>query len=90
MIEPSPEEGTILNTSIAPMLSVRNGARAIEFYKAAFGASELYRFQDDSGAVVAQLAVGRATVGLRCLRLVPFRAFTARDGRNCLFRGLVE
>ena len=60
MIEPSPEEGTILNTSIAPMLSVRNGARAIEFYKAAFGASELYRFQDDSGAVVAQLAVGAA------------------------------
>jgi len=42
------------------MLSVRNGARAIEFYKAAFGASELYRFQDDSGAVVAQLAVGAA------------------------------
>ena len=26
--------------SIAPMLSVRNGARAVEFYKAAFGASE--------------------------------------------------
>ncbi len=41
------------------MLSVRNGVRAIEFYKAAFGARELFRV-DDSGAVVAQLSVGDA------------------------------
>jgi hypothetical protein len=27
-------------TTIAPLLSVRNGVRAIEFYKAAFGATE--------------------------------------------------
>jgi PhnB protein len=47
-------------TSIAPMLSVRWGARAIEFYKAAFGAQELFRVDDDSGAVVAQLCVGGA------------------------------
>jgi len=32
--------------SIAPMLSVRNGARAVEFYKAAFGALEVYRVED--------------------------------------------
>jgi PhnB protein len=44
-------------TSIAPMLSVRNGAKAIEFYKAAFGAAVLFRIDDDSGAVVARLAV---------------------------------
>ncbi len=49
-----------LQTTIAPMLSVRNGARAIEFYKAAFGASELYRVEDPSGAVVARLSVGGA------------------------------
>lgn len=44
--------------SIAPMLSVRTGTKAIDFYKAAFGAIELFRVQDDSGAVVAELAVG--------------------------------
>jgi PhnB protein len=48
-------------TSIAPMLSVRNGVRAIEFYKAAFGADELFRIQDESsGAVVARLSVGES------------------------------
>ncbi|MGB2889143.1 MAG: hypothetical protein WBC04_15720, partial [Candidatus Acidiferrales bacterium] len=47
-------------TAIAPMLSVRNGVRAIEFYKAAFGAGELFRLDDESGAVVACLSVGEA------------------------------
>jgi PhnB protein len=47
-------------TSIAPMLSVRNGAKAIEFYKAAFGAAVLFRIDDDSGAVVARLSVREA------------------------------
>lgn len=47
-------------TAIAPMLSVRNGVRAIEFYKAAFGAGELFRVDDQSGAVVARLSVGEA------------------------------
>jgi PhnB protein len=46
-------------TSISPMLSVRRGAKAIEFYKAAFGAGELFRIEND-GAVVAQLSVGTA------------------------------
>jgi PhnB protein len=46
--------------SIAPMLSVRNGARAVEFYKAAFGASEVYRVEDPGGAVVSRLAVDGA------------------------------
>lgn len=47
-------------TSIAPMLSVRKGAKAIEFYKAAFGAGELFRLDSDDGAVVARLSVGAA------------------------------
>src|SRR6202167_5305418 len=47
-------------TSIAPMLSVRRGAKAIEFYKAAFGAGELYRIDSEDGAVVARLSVGPA------------------------------
>jgi PhnB protein len=42
------------------MLSVRNGAKAVDFYIAAFGASQLYRVEDPSGAVVAQLAVDGA------------------------------
>ena len=46
--------------SISPMLSVRNGARAVEFYKTAFGAGELFRIENESGAVVAQLSVGEA------------------------------
>ncbi len=47
-------------TSIAPLLSVRNGAKAIDFYKAAFGADELFRVDDDKGNVVAQLSVAGA------------------------------
>jgi PhnB protein len=43
-------------TSIAPMLSVRNGAKAIEFYKTAFGANVAFRHDDQSGAVVARLS----------------------------------
>jgi PhnB protein len=39
------------------MLSVRNGARAVEFYKQAFGARELYRIDAPDGAVVARLGV---------------------------------
>ncbi len=49
-----------LKTSISPMLSVRNGAKAVEFYKAAFGAGELFRVEAPDGAVVAQLSVGGA------------------------------
>lgn len=46
--------------TIAPMLSVRNGKQAIEFYKAAFGAQELFRVEGEGGAVVAQLSVGES------------------------------
>jgi PhnB protein len=44
-------------TSIAPMLSVRNGAKAIEFYKSAFGAEVAFRLDSDKGEVVARLSV---------------------------------
>jgi PhnB protein len=42
-------------TSISPLLNVRNGAAAIEFYQTAFGAVVLARV--DEGSVVAQLSV---------------------------------
>ena len=47
-------------TAIAPMLSVRNGARAVDFYKAAFAATETYRVEDPGGAVVSRLSVDGA------------------------------
>ena len=58
----STETGTqsSVEYSIAPMLSVRNGARAVEFYKAAFGAREVYRVEDPGGAVVSRLSVDGA------------------------------
>lgn len=56
---PQPQT-TAVRTSIAPMLSVRRGAQAVEFYKAAFGACERFRIDAEDGAVVAQLAVGEA------------------------------
>ena len=46
--------------AVVPMLSVRNGTKAIEFYKAAFGAAELFRVDNERGEVVARLTVGRA------------------------------
>jgi PhnB protein len=46
--------------SVSPMLSVRNGARAVEFYKAAFGAIEIYRVEDPAGDVVSRLSVDGA------------------------------
>jgi PhnB protein len=48
---------TAVAYSVAPMLSVRNGARAVEFYKAAFGAAEVFRIESPDGAVVARLSV---------------------------------
>jgi PhnB protein len=44
-------------TSIAPMLSVRNGAKAIEFYRTAFGANVAFRHDNESGEVIARLSV---------------------------------
>jgi len=47
-------------TAIAPMLSVRAGAKAIEFYKTAFGAIVVFRIDAPDGAVVARLSVDGA------------------------------
>src|SRR5919204_992881 len=52
--------GTSVGYSIAPMLSVRNGARAVEFYKAAFDAIEVHRVEAPDGAVVSRLSVDGA------------------------------
>jgi PhnB protein len=46
-------------TTIAPFLSVRSSAKAVEFYKSAFGAIELFRLEDN-GSVLANLSVDGA------------------------------
>jgi PhnB protein len=58
MSNPSPH--ATAKTSIEPMLSVRRGAQAVEFYQSAFGAIVLQRIDGEDGAVVAQLSVGEA------------------------------
>jgi PhnB protein len=47
-------------TGVSPQLSVRRGREAVEFYKAALGAREVYRVGGDreNPSVVAQLEVG--------------------------------
>jgi PhnB protein len=46
-------------TTIAPWLCVRRSARAVDFYKAAFGAEEVFRM-GDAESVVARLSVNGA------------------------------
>ena len=50
MTEPSAEHVND-KTTIAALLGVRNSISAIEFYKAAFDAVELFRIDNDDGAV---------------------------------------
>ena len=45
---------------LAPWLSVRRGAQAVEFYKQAFGATETYRVEDPAGDVVSRLSIAGA------------------------------
>ena len=47
-------------SSIAPWLSVRNGLRAVEFYKSAFGAVETYRLETPDGGLVVKLSINGA------------------------------
>ena len=47
-------------SNLHPMLSVRRGKEAVEFYKAAFSAAELFRIENHVGEVVVRLAVGEA------------------------------
>jgi PhnB protein len=54
------ETAVPLTWSIVPWLSVRNSAQAVEFYKEAFGAVEVYRLGDPIKGVVARLSVAGA------------------------------
>jgi PhnB protein len=47
-------------TSIAPWLAVNDAQKAVDFYRAAFGAVDVYSLDDHGRVVVAQLSVGGA------------------------------
>lgn len=47
-------------TSIVPWLTVQDGVRAVDFYKSAFGAIEVYRLETPDGNLVARLSVDGA------------------------------
>jgi PhnB protein len=49
-----------IQPSIVSWLSVRNGARALEFYKAAFGAKEAYLLNGGDKGIIARLSVDGA------------------------------
>ena len=61
--------------SIAPWLSVPDGAKAVDFYKSAFGAAEVYRLENPRG-VVARLSVEGAEFWFCLLYTSP----SPRDG----------
>ncbi len=48
---------TPVPTTIVPWLSVRDSAQAVEFYKAAFAAVEVFRLDDPDGGVIARLSI---------------------------------
>jgi PhnB protein len=48
------------SAAIAPWLSVRRGAEAVEYYTTAFGAVELHHHENDDGEIVSRLAFGGA------------------------------
>jgi PhnB protein len=59
---PLTTDGLTPQPQMQAQLSVRTGRAAVEFYKAAFGAVEVYRFggTEELEEVVAQLAVGES------------------------------
>jgi PhnB protein len=56
----NPAAAASFRCSIAPWLSVRDSARAVDFYKSAFAATEVYRLDGPDGGVVARLSVDGA------------------------------
>ena len=79
-----------LKTTIAPNLVVPSGLDAINFYKAAFDAVELYRVGDDAG--VAQLSVGGAEFWITAGESAELRRFipTSLPGRSVMMIMTVE
>ena len=67
-------------TSIAPWLSVKNATEALAYYRAAFGAIELERLEDEAGdVVVAELSIEGADFWIQT---DPASSPEALDGRS--------
>jgi len=49
-----------VRTTIAPWLTVRGGAKSVDFYKSAFGAEEVFHIEDPDGNVVARFSIDGA------------------------------
>jgi PhnB protein len=61
LAKPIPDE----YRAATPYMIVSDGAKAIEFYKSAFGATELVRLADDTGKVMhAELRIGNSPIML--------------------------
>jgi PhnB protein len=54
------KNGDMIETTIAPWFTVRDGERAVAFYSAAFGAVVVYRLEPVEAGFVVRLAVGGA------------------------------
>lgn len=50
-------DGQSSSADVVPNLLVRGGKAAIEFYKSAFGAIELFRVESSGGTVFAEMAI---------------------------------
>lgn len=61
--------------AVTPYLVVKDAARAIDFYKQAFGASELMRYDDNGKIGHAEIRIGKGIVMLADEH--PERGFTA-------------
>ncbi|HXO20083.1 MAG TPA: VOC family protein [Thermoanaerobaculia bacterium] len=62
--------------SVTPYLTVKGGAKAIEFYKKAFGAKEIFRMADPSGQV------GHAEIQIGDSRIMLSDEFPTMGGRS--------
>lgn len=51
---------SLKTAKLTTFLSVRRGSQAVDFYKAAFGAKELFRFDAEDDSVIAQLGIGQS------------------------------
>jgi PhnB protein len=91
-------EDNSIPTSIAPWLSVPDCAKAVDFYKSAFDATEVYRLQMPDGAiVVARLSVngaefwlGEETIERSNNESVPVRMILTVSNPDSFFANALE
>jgi PhnB protein len=57
---PMTQKNNSIPTTIAPWLSIKDAAKAVDFYKSAFNAVETYRLDDPGGGIVVKLSVDGA------------------------------